>query len=54
MFDKIARTPQGGIRASPNLWMNPITSAPAEGEAKAKKAKAAKRRTRADKAAEVA
>jgi len=30
---KIAETPQIGIRASANMWRNPMTSVPADGEA---------------------
>jgi hypothetical protein len=33
MSDKIAETPQIGIRASANVWKNLITSFPADGEA---------------------
>jgi hypothetical protein len=32
-LDKIARTPQIGIRASANMWKKPMISVPAEGEA---------------------
>jgi hypothetical protein len=32
-LDKIAETPQIGIRASANMWRNPMTSVPADGEA---------------------
>src|SRR5215469_8709919 len=32
-LDKIAETPQIGIRASPNMWRKPITSVPADDEA---------------------
>jgi hypothetical protein len=32
-LDKTAETPQIGIRASANMWRNPMTSVPADGEA---------------------
>src|SRR5262249_7397037 len=32
-LDRIAATPQIGIRASPNLWKKPITSVPADDDA---------------------
>jgi len=32
-LDKIAETPQIGIRASANMWKKPMTSVPADGEA---------------------
>jgi hypothetical protein len=32
-LDKIARTPQIGIRASANMWKKPMISVPADGEA---------------------
>jgi hypothetical protein len=35
-LDKIAETPQIGIRASPNMWRKPITSVPADDEANLK------------------
>jgi hypothetical protein len=32
-LDKIAETPQIGIRASANMWKKPMISVPADGEA---------------------